>query len=501
MWTTVLFAALAAGPRAPADAEWAAYAPKAFALGSLSPFLTRAGERSVLLRPSSWREDFHPLLSIDLTRPDELARAGIDLNGSATVSSKDDFTFTCVQLADVEKYEQRCLTRIATLGKHFRELKDGVIRVGARDTLDRVLAGYVLRGKESCAIRGRGRSVDQKFDEAAKLLGKNAGGLPYKLADGLGGAAVLVSKQGVVTLKGGELLLASDGRSKGVPTTGLLGAGPSPFALAAPEGLGWVKLRGDRARLDGATDAVVRTLMQVCFACEKAMLDQVVKGMLPQLAGNGFAYAREVQVRGSLKSMSGRFFALRHVLLADVLDEKAAREALAPIGKVVGVKPLPSGEGYLVSMKEGELRFGVRGRFLYIANDERALDAALRGAARGEGNQAHGLELRLDPRKLARALAQIPLLDALGSQELTGLVLVAGEVGPLLLGSERIWGWLDPTGPESARGHLEWTLLPAEPKAQDGGTALDGGELAGDGGAAPAGGSEAAPAVDAGAQR
>jgi hypothetical protein len=479
MLTTLIVSTLAAGPRAPADAQWALYAPKVGQLATFAPFFKRAGERSVLLRPASWREDFHPLLSIELTRPEDLTNAGIDLNGSATVSESDDFVYTCVQLESVERYEQKCLQRLGTLGTHFRELKDGVIRAGARDTLGRVLAGYVLKGKESCAVRGKGRSVEPKLDVAAKFIGKNATSLPFKLAEGLPGVVQLFGKQGgVLVLRGGELSLMAEGKAKGITTAGLLGPGPSPFALASPDGLSWMRIRGDRTRLEGAADQVVRTLMQVCFACDRTVLEQVVKGMLPQLGGNGLAYAREVQLRGSLKTMAGRYFSLRNVLLADVLDEKAAREALAPLGKQTGVKPLASGEGFSVTLKEGEIRFGVRGKFLYISNDEKALDVALRSTAKGEGNQAHGFELRADTRKVARALAAIPLLDAIGSQDLAGMVMLAGELGPLLLGSEKIYAWLDPTGPDTSRGHLEWMLLPVEQKLlPDGGALPDGGML------------------------
>lgn len=468
IWSTLLVAALAAGPRAHPEAEWALYVPKVANVSTLVPFFTRAGERSVLLRSASWREDVHPLLSIDLGRPEDFTRAGIDLNGSVTVSARDYHTFTCVQLDAPERYEKLCQQRLATLGKPFREVgKDGVVRAGAKDTLERVLAGYVLKGRESCAIRGKGRNVDAKFDEAAKLMGKNSASPMFKLGEGLPGPAVLVSKQGALALRGGELSLTLEGKTRGFLTDGLLGSGPSPFAFSNPDGLSVFKFRGDRKKLDGATDTVVRTLMQVCLACEKPLLDEVVRGLLPQLGGNALAYLREVQVKGSLRSMGGRYFSVKNVLVADVLDEKAARAAIAPLGKVMGVKPLANGEGWTVAMRDGEIRFGVRGKFLYVGNDDKTIETALRSAAKGEGTQTHGMEMRLDPRKLARALAQIPLLEAIGNQELQGLVVVAGELGPLLLSSERIYGWGDPTGADTTRGRLEWTLLP--PPVADGG--------------------------------
>lgn len=462
----LLLALGAPGPRAPKDAEAALHVPRLDRLSTLMPFLSRAGQRSVFLRPSTWREDFHPLLSVDLSRPEEVQGAGLAADGPVTVSVRGDFAFTCVQLADPIAYERKCLERLATLGKHFREEKDGAVLVGARDAVGRVLGGYAIKGKESCAVRGRGRSVEPLLVEAAKLLGKQATGLPFKQLDAFGGVAGAVVPNGVVSVRGAERSVTLDGRGSGAPTRGLAGGGPSPFALAAPDGLLALRVRGERDQLGPAASSVARAAADACGACDRGTVEEAAQALLPHLGGNALAFVDRVQVRGSLRTQAGRFFAMRAALLADVKDADGARAALAPLAKLRVAKPLDGGEGYALQLREGEVRIGVRQGFFYLSNDPAALEAALRASANGAGKQAHGAELQVDPRRLARALSQVSLLDAVASNELAGLVAVAGELGPLLLVSERIVGWLDPAGAQAARGQLTWVLLPLP---QDGG--------------------------------
>jgi hypothetical protein len=64
--------------------------------------------------------------------------------------------------------------------------------------------------------------------------------------------------------------------------------------------------------------------------------------------------------------------------------------------------------------------------------------------------------------QVARALAQVPLLEAVQTAELAGLVAASAELGPLLLASDSVAGWLESTGPGAHRGQLTWALSPAK---------------------------------------
>ncbi|MBS1150235.1 MAG: hypothetical protein H6Q89_1933, partial [Myxococcaceae bacterium] len=169
-------------PRAPADAEYAFFLPRLEDAAQLIPFLDAAGERSGLFRREGWRNEVHPLLRLDVTRQDSLLESGLDPNGPGTLSFRGNYSFSCVSLSDVKKYEAACAERLKTLGDPWRKDVDGVAVVGARDSLGRVLSGYVLKGKESCAVGGGGSTVEKPLLELGKLLGKPPGGAMWKTA-------------------------------------------------------------------------------------------------------------------------------------------------------------------------------------------------------------------------------------------------------------------------------------------------------------------------------
>jgi hypothetical protein len=81
--------------------------------------------------------------------------------------------------------------------------------------------------------------------------------------------------------------------------------------------------------------------------------------------------------------------------------------------------------------------------------------AALPG---GAGKQAHAGEAVVDPKLLAEGLSQVPLLEALQAPELAGLVAAATELGPLLLASKKVTGWLDAAGTGQHRAQAVWQL-------------------------------------------
>jgi hypothetical protein len=447
-----------AGPRAPAEVDFAFFIPKLEDAAQLIPFLDVAGERSALLRRESWRNEVHPLLRLDVTRKDSLLEAGIDPLGAGTLSFRGNFSFSCVTLADVKKYEAACAERLKTLGEVWRKEVEGVSVVGSKDSLGRVLSGYVLKGKESCAVGGGGNTVEKPLLEAGKLLGKPPGGSMWKTAQALPGQALVVSPTAVVGLKGNGLTLTQEFKSGRYPMAKLAGAGPTPYGGAAFDGLFWSRLRVEPSQVAMLLAQVTGLMGKLCPACDRAALTDAATALAPALSGNALMFVQQVKVKGTLRTFPGRFFAAQMTLLAEASDPKVAREALENFGKLKGAKALDSGEGYSLLLREGEVKVGVRGTQLYFSNDPAVLEATFKALPATAGTQAHGAELGVDPERLARALSQVPLVDVLSVPELAGLLAASAEGGPLLLSSERLVGYADTDMASALRGQLVWTL-------------------------------------------
>ena len=98
---------------------------------------------------------------------------------------------------------------------------------------------------------------------------------------------------------------------------------------------------------------------------------------------------------------------------------------------------------------------------LIVSNDPEVRARALTALKNAAGKQLHGVEFEVDPKLVAKGLQQVPLLEAVQTPELAGLVAAGTELGPLLLASERVSGWLD-----SASGvhtsQLVWRLEAAK---------------------------------------
>jgi hypothetical protein len=444
MLLALTLTALLSAPRAPADAELVTHVPRLDGLSTLLPFFDAAGARAALLRPATWRAEAHPLLEFDVTDATSLEAAGIDARASLTVSRAGGASISCVTLKDVKRYVERCGDRLRRLGDVTSRVEGGVTIVGARDPLNRVLGGYVLRGAESCAAVAHGGTLEKQLPALAKTLAKTASGPGFALAQGLPGVAQVVVPKGgpigALTLSGDGLTLTANAKAKGLTVAPLSGAGTSPFAQLAPPGLAVV-----RARLSPM--ALAPVLTQVVGALPNAgSLAPLVEQAAPLLTGNVALYAARVKVTRGLRTREARYFAVRHVLLAEVKDPAAAKAL------VDAVKP-----GALTS-RDGTIELGLSGKTLYLSNDTAARDAALGALEGASGAQAHAGEAVVDPRRLAEALAQVPLLEALQAPELAALVAAATELGPLLLASKRVEGWVDAAGPGQHRAQATWQL-------------------------------------------
>ncbi len=457
-------AAPAKGPRAPADLDFAYYVPKLEDAAQLVPFLDAAGEHSGLLRREAWRNEVHPLLRVDVTRKDSLIAAGLDPAGAGTLSYRDGYAYSCVTVADAKKFEAACAERLKTLGEVWKKDVDGASVVGAKDLLGRVLAGYALKGKESCAIGGQGASVEKPLLELGKLLGKAPVAGMWKTAAALPGQAFVVSPTGVVGLKGKGLALVQEFKSGRIPSARLAGAGPSPYAGVAYDGLAWARLRVEPTQVALVLAQVTGLMGRLCPGCSPQLLTEAATVLAPLLTGNALARVGQVKVKGTLRTFVGRFFAVQLALLAEASDPTAARAALKALEGLKGAKALENGEGVSVLLREGEVVVGVRGGHLYFTNDRATLDATFGAVPAAAGKQAHGAEYGLDPALVARGLAQVPLADVLAVPELAAALAVSAEGGPLLLASEKAAGYADSDG-NALRGQAVWTLKGAPASA------------------------------------
>ncbi|MFZ5471439.1 MAG: hypothetical protein ACOZIN_18605 [Myxococcota bacterium] len=442
-------------PRAHPKASTTLYVPQLNKADGLAAFLRAAGEKASLFRPEGWRPELHPLLWLDLTDPASLAELGVDPKGSATWSVVGPARVICLTLADVKRHQEKLAAKLAPLGpKRTSKAKNGVALTAATQ-LDQPVAGYALKGKEVCAVHGGGTSIDGLLEDAAKLVAQPSTGGIWKKVATTNDAAYWVSPRGVVGARGSAKSLTADVRGR-FPAPALEGSGPSPYANVPPSGLALMRARVARSGVSAVTSTLRGQLAALCPVCEPEALLAVTSDLTPLLTGNVLLWADSVKVRESLRSPAARYFAVRHVYLAEVSQPEEAKKALAALSSWKNAKA--TGDGFLLTLKGGEVRVGLAGPHLYLGNDAATVSAALAAVNGASGKMPHGAELLVDPKAVAKGLAQISLLDVVGSQELAGLFAAGTELGALLAHSERIEAFADSQDDRSHRAVVTWTL-------------------------------------------
>ncbi len=456
MLALVAAAALSATPRPHPDATFAVFVPRMDKATGLGAFLRSAGKHSALLRPEGLRSEFHPLLSVDFTQVDSLTDAGMDPAGAATVSLGADLKVSCTQLKDVKRFEARAAERMAPLGKVWSAKLQGA-RVAAVVTADQVVAGYALKGTEACAVVTPGDKPQAALAPVARLLDTPKLSPLWKTAAALPGQAVVVTGKGATALSGTERSLTAEGQTSQLPVPAMRGAGVSPFANAAPSGLLFARVRVDPSQTDLLVAAVEQQLRAACPDCMSENMRAIAQPLAKRLTGNVLLRIDRAGVKDSLKTESGRYFALKHAFIAEVSDAAAVKAALDALKDWRIARR--TDHGFSLQGKGGEVHVGVRSGHLYFGNDQDAVFSAFDAlGSQKPGRQAHGLELSVDPSLVARGLSQVSLLDVMNAKELAGLFAVGTELGPLLHASERITGWADPAGPNAQRFQVGWQL-------------------------------------------
>lgn len=455
MLTTALIIALAAGPKAPPGADVITYAPKVDGVTQLLPFFQAAGTRSLIFKPETWAADAHPLINVNLLDKEALARSGIDGATALSRSQLGDVVVGCVTVKDVEAYRAACDAKLARMGDVFQKTENGVTLHGSRDPLGRVLVAYVLAGKESCAIAGHGRSIDAQLPALMKVVNKANTSPAITMASKVPGALQFIistgSRNAVVALNAKDLTLTADAKMKNIRINEFAGAGESPLGKFAPAGMTVVRARFKKDDMPNVVDQLVRN-----FPGSSALLP-VAKKIAPHLTGNTAGIASHAKVTTGLRTKEARFFALKMAMVAEVDDAAAVQAELNAL------------DAKSLATREGTLLVSLSGKFLIVANDAETKTKAEAALANAAGKQAHGVEFVIDPRLVARGLQQVPLLEAVQSQELAGLVAAGSELGPLLLASKQLFGWLDSTGAQQHTARLTWELDAAAFQSTDGG--------------------------------
>lgn len=444
MIVSLLLISVLTAPRAPADAEVVVFVPKLDQSTQLLPFFTAAGSRSPLLRPAAWRSSAHPLIDVDVTSKEALTLVGIDSGASLTASRLGEASIACVTVSEVDRYRKAADAKLARLGEVFEKVEGGVSVYASRDPLGRVLAAYVLRGKESCAISGHGRSVETQFPLLSKLVTKSTGGPGFALAAKLSGVVQIIgpsgAQHGVIALNAKELTLTADAKTKGLPLAQLAGAGASPLGAFTVPGMAVLRARVAKTQVPSMVEQAVRQ-----FPGSTTLLP-LAREAAGYFTGNAAVLLSHAKVTTGLRTREARFFAVRSALIAEVSDPVVVEAMITRLDPKTLV------------FREGTLTVSLVGSMLVVANDAEVRSRAVAALATAAGRQAHGVEFDIDPRLVARGLQQVPLLEAVQAPELVGLVAAGTELGPLLLASEKVSGFIDSAAGGQHSARLVWQL-------------------------------------------
>lgn len=454
---TITATPAAAKPRAWSQAETILHVPSLQTARPLFGWFEQAGRRAVLLRPTSWRDEFHPLFLLDPTSTESLAKHGISPASAMTLSSDPRTRVACLEVADAQVFQQRADAALTQMGALETAKKQRTQTALARRE-GKIVAGYALVGTEACAFRAPAGSRSL-HDEVAALAAR-APKADARFAK-LEGAAFLWTREGTVGLDAEQRTLRLDAVTKNLPAAAMLGAGASPYGPSKGDSLLHLRTRLPAKSAGMMVDALEQTLREVCRGCDRKVLAKAAATMAPLLTGQALAHASRVQVKDSLRTPSARYAAVRHALLAETSQPKKAAAAIATLANEKGASV--TREGLTLAFSGGQLRLGVRGNQVYVANDEDALRSAFASVLAKE-QLAHGTVFRLDPKALARGLSQISFLDAMGggrdAKLLGGLFAFSTEGGPLLSASESIEGGIDPHTGGGHRVKVRWTLDP-----------------------------------------
>jgi hypothetical protein len=443
--------AAAPAPRALASANTVIHIPQLDKLSGLQAFMSRAGTHAALARPSTWSAEFHPFLTIDPSRPESLSAVGIDPAGPSTLSFITRGEVSCSQLKDPKSFQAKANEALASGGAVKTATAKGVTTASAPRGMGR--AGYVLKGSEACSFSTL-YDDDDLLKDTVKLLGKAAA--PDARLGKLPGVLFVLGGSVAVGLDGTADGLQAEGSATRLPLPPFQVSSASPYGAMKPEGLLFSRAQVAPAGLSQAVGAVRYSVQQLCAACPPAQVEAVAQAVTQQLTGHLLVLVDSVQVKASLRTPQGRFFAPHQAVAAQVKDAAKVKEALAALASFPGAQALE--DGYALALKGGTVFIRQKGSQLVLGNDEAVVKGLLDSLSDKTAKLPHAVDFTADPKKVARGLSQVSLMDIMGSQQLAGLFAMSAEMGPLLSNSERLTGWLDSAPGGGHRFSLSWTL-------------------------------------------
>lgn len=445
-------------PRDWAPAETILHIPSPEAARPLFDWFDRAGRRALLLRPESWRDQFHPLLFVNPASPESLEKAGLSPRQAMTVSSDPRTRVACTGISDVERFREQVGKALAIAGEvESKPSKKVEVALARRE--GKVVAGYALAGGVACAFRAPAgtRSLG---DDVVALVTRKPKAEPRFAS--LEGKAFLWSREGAAGLDAEGSTLILDAQTKRLPASAMLGGGTTPYASSDGSALLHLRMRLPKSASGAMVEGLEYTLREVCTGCDRAALSKAAAQIAPLLTGDALAHATDVKVKASLRDPVARYLSVRHALLAETSAPKKVASVLAGLATQKGASRTE--EGVSLALAGGQVLLGVRGNQVYIANDAKALAQAFDSvvSAPQQERLAHGTVFRLNPKALSQGLRQISLLDAIrggGEAKILGVLFaVSNEAGLLLKASESIDGWIDPVKGGGHHLRLRWTL-------------------------------------------
>ena len=443
-------------PRAPDNANLIIHAPRLDQLAGVLAFFEAAGKRAPLLRPSSWRSEFHPILDVDIGRAESIKRAGIDPASWATLSFLGEDRITCTALRDAKAFESRATQQLASLGKAWTSQSEGLVLHGAAAN-GRVVAGYAIRRQQACAVSST-RNAEALLKQAAKLLATAPDSRRWSSLESIPGRVYLISPHFTIGLTGSSATLSVAGRAAAISSPRFKPTAASPYPESGASGLLFVRAHMESAPRALLESSVVPDLRTLCSGCDERDVHQLFDAALASLTGNVLLRVDGARLSGSLKSPWEKYFAVKHAYLAEIGRTDGIRQALDRAAAWPNARK--TAEGIALSLQGGEIQIGLRGSQLYFGNDPGVVKRALQTVSGQIGKLNHGAEFSIDAPKISRTLSQVSLLDALGSRDLAPLLVVSSEMGPLLDASRAVKGWVDTASDGSQRFALTWTLLP-----------------------------------------
>ncbi|WP_242588773.1 hypothetical protein [Corallococcus macrosporus] len=455
MLALALAATLAAAPapRVAASTVTVLHIPQLDQVQGLNAFLTRAGAYSQMLSPASWSGELHPLLPLDLSKPEAMEALGVDAAGPLTVSMRQDGRIACTRVKDAKVFQEATANVLARNGDVKAGTVKGVTTLRAPGAVGG-FGGYVLKGQEACAFLSTD-SDDALRKEAAKLVAQKAPAADARMAT-LPGVLFVSTKDGVVALDGTATGLKVEGTATKLPLPPFQAKGISPYGAMAPSGLLFARAQVAPTGVAQAVESVASAVRSVCPACPAADVKAVTDALAKQMTGQVLFGVDSVAVKGSLRKPEVRFFAAKQALAAEVTDAAAVKAALAPLAKFPGAKALD--DGYAMEAKGGSVYVRLKGKQLVFGNDSTVTQAMLASLPEKGGPLKRAVEFTLDPKKVARGLSQVSLMDVMGDQQLAAFFGASTELGPLLAKSDSITGWLDSAPNGAHRFQMNWSL-------------------------------------------